>query len=206
MFFSYATRPTYSSSGRSAGRSNCCRKRAPSPRTKLDAGRPVGSTSIGTCHAVVDQRVAHRRARRNQRRDIVALGQREATRDPSPHPPRQDRHVVVQVVLEERVIRRDHRQTVRARETHTRVVRDEWCVDMDQVDPGCELGDQRRLQWRPKETADPLDRAARRPNARARCRARHLPRRPDIRARREWFPRRAPRDRRGTCGSRWILR
>ena len=47
MFFSNATRPTYSSSGRSAGRSNCLRKRAPSPRMKLSAGKPVGSTSIG---------------------------------------------------------------------------------------------------------------------------------------------------------------
>ena len=47
MFFSNATRPTYNSRGRSAGRSNCLRKRAPSPRTKLIAGSPVGNTSIG---------------------------------------------------------------------------------------------------------------------------------------------------------------
>jgi hypothetical protein len=50
----------------------------------------------------------------------------------------------MQVVLEERVVGRDHRQAVLSSKSHASVVREEWRVDMHQVDPGREFAIERK--------------------------------------------------------------
>ncbi len=101
----------------------------------------------GCRHSIGEQCVAHRRTGRNQGRNIAALGTRERAREEATDSTRQDGHVVVQVVLEERVIGRDQRQSVPAREPRGGVVRDERGVHVHEIDacrePGIEHPRQR---------------------------------------------------------------
>jgi hypothetical protein len=121
MFFSCATRPMYVSSGRCGAIRAWARKAAPFPGRKRSAASPVGSTWMGVRGC--DERL-HR----------GALRAREVARREAPERSRQCRHVVVQVLFEEGVVSDHARHSRAARAAHSRVVRDEWRMDMHQVE------------------------------------------------------------------------
>ncbi len=115
-------------------------------------GQTRGQHFDGRGDAVVEQRITHGRAGRNQRGHVPALRQREAPRERAADPPRQDGHVVMEVVLEEGVVRRHHGQSMFAREARRRVVRDEGRVDVHEIDARGELGIQHAAQRATVET------------------------------------------------------
>ncbi len=84
--------------------------------------------------AILRQHVTHRFRRRNERLDIGALRASEPARHPLANRPRQYRHVVMQVLFEEGVVGGDARHLERLRQFHTCIVRDERCVNVDEVD------------------------------------------------------------------------
>jgi hypothetical protein len=84
-------------------------------------------------HTVIEQRLLHRTRRHDERVEDIALGHREATRQESHDWARHQRHVVMQVLFEVRVIGLDDRNAQSARQRSSLIVRDERSLDVHQV-------------------------------------------------------------------------
>ena len=88
--------------------------------------------------AVSDQHVGELPRRRNHGVHGIALSQRRAAREGSRHGARQQRHVVMQVFLEERVIGLEHRHAQLTRDPLADPMSDERRVDVHGVDAPAE--------------------------------------------------------------------
>ena len=133
MFFSCAMRPTCTSTGCSGAIPSCvaeARAVAAREALHLHAGR---NDVHRTAHAVVQQRLLHRTGWDDQGIEHVALGNSEAARDESHDRARQQRHVVMQVLLEVRVIALDDRNAQCASQRRALVVSDEGSLDVHEV-------------------------------------------------------------------------
>ena len=133
MFFSCATREMCTSTGRSAAMP--CRRGtravAAAEAPQVDAGRQhLGARR----DAVAAQHRQHLPGRHDQRVDLGALRGAESPRRAARRGARQERHVVVQVLLEERVVGLDDRHAEAPRERDTGVVRHERRVHVDDVE------------------------------------------------------------------------
>ena len=134
MFFSCATRPTYSSSGRSVGMPKRARKARAIARDEAVGRQPGGNHLGARADAVLEQQRPHRLRWHHDRIELTALRACEAPRQRAADRARQQRHVVMQVLFKEGVIGRDHRDAGAAGESHPGVVRHERRVDVHQVE------------------------------------------------------------------------
>jgi len=89
-------------------------------------------------HAVSLEHRPQGLGRRDQRLHGGALRAREAARQEAAQRPGQHRRVVVQVLLEEGVIGRDAWDAGAPRAAHARIVRDERCLDVHEIE--CAIG------------------------------------------------------------------
>ena len=134
MFFSNATRPTVSATGRS-GRDAVTR-----PKTcAVTAFQPVGIESGGDdadlgSDSVAAQRLRHLRRRRDHRVNRVALPAGHAARDGAQDRTRDVRQVVMEVFLEVRVVGLHHGNGETARKPQTHEMGNEGRVNVDQVE------------------------------------------------------------------------
>ncbi len=134
MFFSCATRPTYVISGRSSDEPHQLAEARTIACEESISGQPGRQNVDRRLHAVLQQHITHRFGRCDQRIHIATLGAGETLGDEPPDTPRQHRHVVMQILLEERVVRSHARDAGTACEPHTRIVRDERRVDVHQIE------------------------------------------------------------------------
>ncbi len=88
--------------------------------------------------AVTYQHVGELPRRSNHGIHGIALSQGSAARKSTRHRARQQRHVVMQIFLEERVIRLEHRHAQLTRNLLADPVRDERCLDVHDVDAPAE--------------------------------------------------------------------
>jgi hypothetical protein len=84
---------------------------------------------------VTSQHLLHRRRRHDDRIERIALAAADDPRGSPGQRGRQERQVVVEVLLEVRVVRLDHRQLVTPRPPNADRVRIERRLDVDDVDP-----------------------------------------------------------------------
>ena len=104
---------------------------------QLDARR---NDLHGGLDAVLAQHIVHRTGRHHDRIEVVALRAREAPRQRARPGPGHQRHVVVQILLEEGVIGLHPRHAQPFRQRHARVVGDKGRLDVDQVEAALAQG------------------------------------------------------------------
>lgn len=113
---------------------------------------------------VLDERRAQRLRGRDDRVDLAALSTRHRSSDRSADERRHERRVVMQVSLEERVVRREAGCARRSRMPHSCIVRDERRVDVDQIERMARTARERTQEISPEHAA--ILRVSRHPPAR----------------------------------------
>ena len=133
MFFSNATRPTYSSTGQDCAMPCSARKRAPSPGEleERDARRDDLDPRL---HAVALKGVAHRGRGDHDPVECIALTAGDPPSEGAHRLPRHERDVVGEIFLEERVVRRHHRYAPASCEPDPRIVREKRRLHMHEVE------------------------------------------------------------------------
>jgi hypothetical protein len=165
MFFSCATRPTKSATGRPSGDAvpgaESLRRSPPANASERNAGgqdmdRHGDAVAFRRCCIAVDGTMTA----------SSALHWRREKRAPGPQPAAgQEGRVVLQVFLEQRVIGGQHRQAERAGRAQAGVVRDERGLDVDQVAIAAPL-QARPDAWRASRPGGPPDHRHRPPGTR----------------------------------------
>ncbi len=134
MFFSCATRPTSSITGRSAAMPCCVRNARAVAALELVEIQARGNRVDGARDAVAGEHVGELARRRDDGVDGVALAPRDRASERACGSGRQQRHVVMQVLLEERVIGLERRDVQAARSLDPDPMRDERRLDVQHVD------------------------------------------------------------------------